>query len=251
MGNFLSVPPRRPLLIIAALDFGIQWALWSVAAFYKTEKFFDLAGSSTFLFLTLLTLRWYPASRGPSIFLDKSGRGRNLCQPPRLSLICRSSKEMDESVQFQLAKPVFFICAHDQSPRVIDEAAGRGSFLFPTYLGRSKGLCSQGTADHQKSWFRDDPANKGKWISTGLWSLCRHPNYLGEILLWSSLFLPASSVMSGHQYWSVISPMSVAYFLTRLSGIPLLERQGLKKWGHLGEYHKYRQNTAKLIPYLW
>ena len=43
----------------------------------------------------------YPASRGPSIFLDKSGRGRDLCQPPRLSLICRSSTETDESVRFE------------------------------------------------------------------------------------------------------------------------------------------------------
>ena len=43
----------------------------------------------------------YPASRGPSIFLDKPGRGRDLCQPPRLSLICRSSTETDESVPFE------------------------------------------------------------------------------------------------------------------------------------------------------
>ena len=43
----------------------------------------------------------YPASRGPSIFLDKSGRGRDLCQPPRLSLIFRSSTETDKSVRFE------------------------------------------------------------------------------------------------------------------------------------------------------
>ncbi len=31
------------------------------------------------------------------------------------------------------------------------------------------------------------------WISHGLWSFCRHPNYLGEILLWFGLFIAASS----------------------------------------------------------
>ena len=36
-----------------------------------------------------------------AVFLDKSGRGRDLCQPPRLSLICRSSTETDESVRFE------------------------------------------------------------------------------------------------------------------------------------------------------
>ena len=69
--------------------------------------------------------------------------------------------------------------------------------------------------------------------------------------MWSGLFLPASSVMSGQQYWSVISPMLVIYLLTRVSGIPILERQGLKRWGHLAEYKKYRQNTASLVPYIW
>ena len=43
----------------------------------------------------------YPASRGPSVFLDKSGRGRDLCQPPRRSLSCCTSTETDESVRFE------------------------------------------------------------------------------------------------------------------------------------------------------
>ena len=57
----------------------------------------------------MIIIDWdYPASRGPSIFLDKSGRGRDLCQPPRLSLICRSSTETDESVRFETSFYRFF-----------------------------------------------------------------------------------------------------------------------------------------------
>ena len=59
-----------------------------------------------------------------SLFRSSSEMSREeeirLCQPARLSLICRSSKELDESVQFRLVKPVFLICARDQSPRVIN-----------------------------------------------------------------------------------------------------------------------------------
>ncbi|XP_068703413.1 uncharacterized protein [Montipora foliosa] len=266
MGNFLSVPPRRPLLIIAALDFGIQWALWSVAAFYKTEKFFDLAGSSTFLFLTLLTLRWrYKHSMIHPRQLVQSGCVSIWAL--RLGLFLfhrvlqaggdnRFNKVRGYPRRFLLYWTVqgIWVWLTLWPTLILNTSEKDVELTWKDYLGWSLwlvGFALEVAADHQKSWFRDDPANTGKWISTGLWSLCRHPNYLGEILLWSSLFLPASSVMSGHQYWSVISPMSVAYFLTRLSGIPLLERQGLKKWGHLGEYHKYRQNTAKLIPYLW
>ena len=49
----------------------------------------------------------YPASRGPSIFLDKSGRRRDLCEPPRLSLISRSPTETDESVRLETSFPCF------------------------------------------------------------------------------------------------------------------------------------------------
>ena len=49
----------------------------------------------------------YPASRGPSIFPDKSGRGRDLCQPPRLS---HPPKRMSQS-GLKPVFPVFAECA--------------------------------------------------------------------------------------------------------------------------------------------
>ena len=266
MGNVLSAAPQRPLLTTAAIDFAIQWALWSVAAFFKTEKFFDLAGSSTFLFLTALTLRW--RQKSSQVYL------RQLIQSGCVSIWA-----------LRLGTFLFRRVLHEGSDSRFNKVRGSPglfwiywtvqgvwvwSTLLPTLILNTSdkdealtwrdnlgwllwltGFVLEAVADYQKSQFRADPANKGKWISSGLWSLCRHPNYLGEILMWSGLFLPASSVMSGQQYWSVISPMLVIYLLTRVSGIPILERQGLKRWGHLAEYKKYRQNTASLVPYIW
>jgi steroid 5-alpha reductase family enzyme len=45
------------------------------------------------------------------------------------------------------------------------------------------GFGLEAIADFQKRRFKADPANKGKYIDTGLWSISRHPNYLGEIIL--------------------------------------------------------------------
>jgi len=252
-----------PLFSAAALDFGIQWGLWLVASFFQTEKFYDLAGSSTFILLTWQTLRW-----GGKFHL------RQLVQSSCVTLwglrlglhLFKRVLQDGKDSRFDKVRGnpgVFWIYWTLQGvwvwttllpTMILNTSAKDEKTTWKDYLGWSLwlvGFILESLADSQKSQFRADPANKGKWISSGLWSLCQYPNYFGEILMWSSLFLPASSVMSGHQYWSVVSPVFVAYLLTRVSGIPILERQGLKKWGHLTEYQKYRQNTAVLVPYIW
>ena len=90
-----------------------------------------------------------------------------------------------------------------------------------------------------------------KWISSGLWRIVRHPNYLGEILLWSGMYISASSTFKAVDYVSVISPFFVAFLLTKVSGIPILERQSLKKWKDNPEYMKYIKKTSRLVPYVY
>lgn len=89
---------------------------------------------------------------------------------------------------------------------------------------------------------------QGKFIQSGLWAYSRHPNYLGEILQWSGLWLSASSVMTGPQYLSVASPLFVWFLLRYVSGIPILEKQALKKWGSDPVFQKYIKNTPLLWP---
>ena len=113
--------------------------------------------------------------------------------------------------------------------------------------------------------------HRDKWISHGLWSIVRHPNCLGEILLWAGLFISASSTFTEvhrslwlnicvkHfctflQRWellSVISPIFVAFLLTFVSGIPRLEKLNDEKWKENPQYRQYMKNTPKLIPYLY
>jgi steroid 5-alpha reductase family enzyme len=102
-------------------------------------------------------------------------------------------------------------------------------------------------ADNQKSKFRSNPENKNKFITTGLWSLSRHPNYLGEITLWLGVTIMSISSLSGWQFITLISPVFTYILLVYVSGVRLLEASGRKKWGHLESYQDYLKKTPSLI----
>lgn len=105
-------------------------------------------------------------------------------------------------------------------------------------------------ADLQKSRFNADPANKGRFISTGLWARSRHPNYFGEIVLWAGVAIVAIPTLDGWQLVALISPLFVTLLLTKVSGVPLLERKADAKWGGQPDYEAYKASTPVLIPRL-
>lgn len=105
-------------------------------------------------------------------------------------------------------------------------------------------------ADNQKSKFKNNPANEGKFISTGLWAVSRHPNYLGETILWIGIALIALPVLQGWQFLTLISPVFVYLLLTRVSGVPLLEHRADKKWGGQTDYEDYKSRTPVFFPRL-
>ncbi|XP_071803539.1 uncharacterized protein [Asterias amurensis] len=258
MGTTMSILARS-----ATWDFAIQWGLFALAAALKTEKFYDLAGSGTFLLLTYQTLKW----GGTQHFRQTVQSGMVGLWALRLGMYLFSRIMGDgEDRRFRQAKEnlgLFFVFWTVQAiwvwitllpTQILNAERNDKPIGMRDYIGWGLfvvGFILEVTADYQKAAFRQDPNNVGKFINTGLWSISRHPNYLGEILVWSGLYISASSVMSGKQYLSVISPIFVYFLLTRVSGIPLLEKYGLKKWGSNHMYQNYLQKTPVLWPKLW
>ena len=112
------------------------------------------------------------------------------------------------------------------------------------------GFVFEVVADAQKSRFRAEPQNKGKFIDTGLWARSRHPNYFGEIVLWIGVAVIALPVLQGWQWIALISPLFVTFLLTRVSGVPMLEKSADEKWGGQPEFEAYKTHTPVLIPSL-
>ena len=122
------------------------------------------------------------------------------------------------------------------------------TFLLVGTLIWILGFSIEVIADNQKSKFRSNPDNKDKFITTGIWSWSRHPNYFGEILLWIGITVIAFPVLQGWQFITLISPIFIIILLTQISGVRLLELRGKKKWGDNEEYKNYIKNTSVLIP---
>jgi steroid 5-alpha reductase family enzyme len=110
------------------------------------------------------------------------------------------------------------------------------------------GFVFEVVADQQKSVFKRDPANEGRFITSGLWAWSRHPNYFGEIVLWIGIAIVALPVLSGWRWVTLISPVFVVLLLTRVSGIPMLETRAAERWGSEEEFQEYTGNTPVLIP---
>lgn len=236
------------------------------AFLWRTEKFFDLIGSVTFLSMTglacfaaarqfllderavlvsLLVVVW--AMRlGAFLFhrIQKTGRDDRftaLKSSPLRFLTVWMLQALWAS--FTLAPALVVITSLQRRP--LDGFALVGALLWLV------GFLIEVVADAQKSRFRADPTNHGRFIQSGLWARSRHPNYFGEILLWTGIALIALPVLQGWQWLTVLSPFFVALLLTRISGIPLLERRAEERWGNLPEYQEYKRRTPLLIPRLW
>lgn len=111
------------------------------------------------------------------------------------------------------------------------------------------GFSIESIADAQKYTFSSNKANKGLWIESGIWKYSRHPNYLGEILVWLGVYIYATASFSFTQATvASVSPLFITILLLFVSGIPILEKAADKKWGKNPAYRAYKKRTSILLP---
>jgi steroid 5-alpha reductase family enzyme len=112
------------------------------------------------------------------------------------------------------------------------------------------GWIIQSVADWQKFIFRSNRPSDS-FISSGLFTHLRHPNYIGEIMIWVSIFWYVSSILSGWQWIAVLSPIWIIVLLVKISGIPLIEEANQKKYQGNLAFQEYVGRTWRLIPYIY
>ncbi len=257
-GYVISGIPLFALCI--ALAFFIQWAAFIPAFAMKTELFYDLAGSVTYVSVVTIALILSPAVALRDLLLA----GVVWVWALRLgSFLFRRIRAKGSDPRFDEIKTSFsrfllawtvqglwvsFTLAAALAAITSGPKAELGTPALAGFLVWSLGFGIEVIADRQKSMFRAAPENEGRFINVGLWSWSRHPNYFGEIVLWIGVAIIASTALHGWQWLTLISPLFVVFLLTRVSGVPILEARADEKWGGLEDYEAYKASTSKLIP---
>ena len=260
-----------PLLIFCFLySYIVHWIFFIHAYIFQTEHYFDATGSFTYISLSIILIL-------NSIF-SSSFEGLNpytyligimvILWSLRLGMfLFKRVKDVGQDVRFIEMKKDFFwffmtwtlsglwvfltyvagLSAMTSINLIENMSFYHFIFMLTGFLLWVLGFVIEILADNQKKIFRENPSNKGKFISSGLWAWSRHPNYFGEIILWLGIAIIAFPSMEGGEILGLISPLFVYVLLTKISGIPMLEKSSDNKWGLEEDYINYKKTTPILF----
>ena len=247
------------------LAYVIHWVAYIPAYMLQTEKFYDLTGSITYLFVVwfvflssyqsislnfgnlilVLFISVWTIRLGVFLFMriHKAGEDK------RFRTIKTSASQF--FMTFTLSGLWVTLCS---MCALVAISSSEGIVMnVLTYIGIILfiiGFSIEVIADNQKTAFRSIEANKDSFITSGLWSKSRHPNYFGEVLLWFAIAVISFSSLEGLQLVTLISPLFTYILLVYVSGVRMLEDMNDQKWANDESYKSYKKSTPMLFPKL-
>ncbi|MFL3008203.1 MAG: DUF1295 domain-containing protein [Candidatus Neomarinimicrobiota bacterium] len=253
------------IFFVMGSSFLIHWVVFVPSFIYRTEKYYDLTGMIAYLIAIIISVYLV-------ILNDIVLSSRTLLisvmvclWTVRLGLfLFKRIKVEKEDKRFRNLKNSFsgflfawtvsatWVCltASNAFTMIIANSLLIGDIYFIIgFILWSFGFIIEIIADQQKKKFKLDKGNKDKFISTGLWSISRHPNYVGEITLWFGISIISFPILEGWQFITLVSPIFVYLLLTKVSGVNMLEKRSDDQWGDQLEYQKYKKNTPVLFPF--
>lgn len=262
-GVFLSGIPI--ILLCAIVSFATHWTIAVPSLITSSEKYFDFTGMVATL-LVVLTSMFALLSSGAeasirSVFVASFVSVWTL----RLgTFLYKRIVKAGEDRRFRDIKKslpkflmtwtlsalwVFLTTVNAITLIALNPLEPIGIFFVMGALLWLLGFGFEVIADRQKKYFSEQPKNEGRFITQGLWSVSRHPNYFGEIILWAGIAIISLPFLSGWQFVTLVSPVFVFLLLTRISGLPFLEDKAEKKWGEDKDYIEYKKRTPILVPF--
>ena len=248
-------------LVCFLITFLIHYIVFIPSFIFKTERFFDITGSITFLsvifyifynrnledfnysgIILLVLIGLWTLRLGLFLFyrVIKDGKDKRFDELKTNFLKFMTVWTMSGTWVFITASPAI---AALSSNKINDNLI----FITIGSLLWVLGFIIEVISDRQKRKFKKK--NNDGYITSGLWAYSRHPNYVGEIMLWTGITIISFPSLEGFQLITLISPVFVYLLLTKVSGLNILEENADKKWGKEKAYRDYKNNTPLLFPF--
>ena len=259
--NSVSYGSLSLFLLCTIIIFILQWIVFIPSYLLSTEHFFDLTGSITFITVSILAFlmndfknlrQWivlililiWALRLGSFLFLRirKAGEDSRFTTIKKdFSVFFLTWNLQGLWVLFTLFGALTILTSNNNSNFGILDIIGILIWII--------GFVIEVVSDRQKSEFKNNKSNAGQFIQSGLWKYSRHPNYFGEILIWTGMAVIGVTIYSGLGWLGLISPFFVFVILNYISGVRLLEKQANERWGSNNAYQSYKQKTPVLFPY--
>mmetsp|Transcript_9636 Transcript_9636/g.11288 ORF Transcript_9636/g.11288 Transcript_9636/m.11288 type:complete len:332 (+) Transcript_9636:43-1038(+) len=274
----LGVSYPLDLMPYAALSLFLQFTVFFLHGLpYRSEKFYDISGSATHfalvftsvtadesqvrtrrqMFLAMCSVVWM-TRLGTFLYLRvlRDGKDERFDPVKPHALRFAAFWTVQAVWVFLIQLPVLLLNNMDDT--TAEQPIGTTSdyyglveiILIITWF---VGFTIEYIADTAKMDFRNKPENRHKYLTDGIWSVCRHPNYFGEILMWTCMAGVTTVAAIEHRKWYLLSawlsPAFTAFLLFKVTGIPLVGKAGMKRWGDDPVYRHYIDNTSLIVPW--
>jgi steroid 5-alpha reductase family enzyme len=247
------------LLITLATSLGINLVLFIFAYSRKSDRLTDISYAISFLAVDIIALIFASAKNTYSIVLFLLVALWALRIGAFLLIrviVFKKDKRFDEMRDSFLKFGWFWLA----------QALTAWILMIPTIMAQKRGaelnalsyaaiaiwavaIIIETTADYQKFIFKLKKNGKHPWIDSGVWKYSRHPNYLGEMLTWLSIYLFSFKALDSlEKLLGLISPIFIYLLLRYVSGVPILEKSADQKWGKDKDYQKYKKSSRLLVP---
>lgn len=127
-------------------------------------------------------------------------------------------------------------------------SAGDNGFLIAGMAVSLSGILLEAVADAEKNKAKKNAPRM--FCSKGLFAFVRCPNYLGELILWTGMFLSGFGVLTGAGQWIIAAVGYLGIVYIMFSGARRLEIRQDKNYGEMPEYRKYKASTPILLPFV-
>ena len=239
MAVTLWLAMRKEKLTIVDTAWGLGFIIFAVVSLFVTGYGEGMPGPQMFLFLLVLV---WGARLAIHLQVRNSGKGED----PRYQQLAEADGRPFAQVALRRVFVPQGVAMWLVATPVMVGMNNEGTGTVQAWLGLvvwAVGMVFETVGDWQLAAFKSDPDNEGKVMDRGLWQYTRHPNYFGDACVWWGIWIVAASSWAGVA--SIVGPIAMTVFLTRVTGVPLNEK-GMRE--NKPGYDEYVRRTSAFIP---